>query len=241
MIRLPPSRGSAAMPVRSPYPDVEIPDVSLTAFLFGDFGDRVDAPAFIDGPSGRAITFGELAGMVDKIAGGAERARHRSGRRRRALCPQLAGVGRGLPRRAARQRRRDQRELALHPERAGPPARRLRRQAAHHRLRVPRPGPSRRSPRPGCPRTPSSRWTPSPASRRSPISSPRRPRHPRSRRRPPTPRCCRTRRAPPGGPRASCSRTATSSRTSRQIAAIDRRRRPRRRCWPCCRSSTSTA
>ena len=56
------------MPVRSPYPDVEIPDVSLTAFLFGDFGDRVDAPAFIDGPSGRAITFGELAGMVDKIA-----------------------------------------------------------------------------------------------------------------------------------------------------------------------------
>ena len=68
MIRLPPSRGSAAMPVRSPYPDVEIPDVSLTAFLFGDFGDRVDAPAFIDGPSGRAITFGELAGMVDKIA-----------------------------------------------------------------------------------------------------------------------------------------------------------------------------
>ena len=56
------------MPVRSPYPDVEIPDASLTAFLFGDFGDRVDAPAFIDGPSGRAITFGEVAGMVDKIA-----------------------------------------------------------------------------------------------------------------------------------------------------------------------------
>ena len=37
------------MPVRSPYPDVEIPDVSLTAFLFGDFGDRADAPAFVDG------------------------------------------------------------------------------------------------------------------------------------------------------------------------------------------------
>ncbi len=56
------------MPVRSPYPDVEIPDVSLTAFLFGDFGDRIDAPAFVDGASGRAITFGELAGMVDTIA-----------------------------------------------------------------------------------------------------------------------------------------------------------------------------
>jgi acyl-CoA synthetase (AMP-forming)/AMP-acid ligase II len=56
------------MPVRSPYPDVEIPDVSLTAFLFGDFGDRADAPAFVDGASGRSITFGELATMVDKIA-----------------------------------------------------------------------------------------------------------------------------------------------------------------------------
>ena len=56
------------MPVRSPYPDVEIPDASLTAFLFGNFGDRADAPAFVDGASGRAITFGEIADMVDKIA-----------------------------------------------------------------------------------------------------------------------------------------------------------------------------
>ena len=56
------------MPVRSHFPDVEIPDVSLTAFLFGDFGDRADAPAFIDGGSGRAITFGQMAGMIDKIA-----------------------------------------------------------------------------------------------------------------------------------------------------------------------------
>jgi acyl-CoA synthetase (AMP-forming)/AMP-acid ligase II len=56
------------MPVRSPYPDVEIPEVSLHEFLFGDFGDRVDAPAFVDGGSGRSISFGELASMVDTIA-----------------------------------------------------------------------------------------------------------------------------------------------------------------------------
>jgi acyl-CoA synthetase (AMP-forming)/AMP-acid ligase II len=56
------------MPVRSPYPDVEIPEVSLHEFLFGDFGDRVDAPAFIDGSSGRSITFGDFATMVDKLA-----------------------------------------------------------------------------------------------------------------------------------------------------------------------------
>ncbi len=32
------------MPVRSPYPDVEIPEVSLFDFLFTDFGDRAEAP-----------------------------------------------------------------------------------------------------------------------------------------------------------------------------------------------------
>ncbi len=56
------------MPIRSPYPDVEIPEVSLTEFLLGDFGDRIDAPAFIDGSTGRSITFGEFATMVDKLA-----------------------------------------------------------------------------------------------------------------------------------------------------------------------------
>ncbi|MCY7340312.1 MAG: AMP-binding protein [Pseudonocardia sp.] len=56
------------MPVRSPYPDVEIPEVSLFDFLFGDFGDRADAPALIDGTSGATITFAELEGMVVKIA-----------------------------------------------------------------------------------------------------------------------------------------------------------------------------
>jgi acyl-CoA synthetase (AMP-forming)/AMP-acid ligase II len=56
------------MPVRSPYPDVEIPDVSLFDFLFTDFGERAGAPALIDGGSGATITFAELEGMVLKIA-----------------------------------------------------------------------------------------------------------------------------------------------------------------------------
>ena len=167
------------MPVRSPYPDVEIPDVSLTAFLFGDFGDRADAPAFVDGASGRSITFGELAddGRQDRRRAG--RARHRGGRRRRALRPELAGVGRGLPRRAARQRRRDQRELALHPGRAGPPARRLRREAARHGLAVPRPraGGARRG-RAARGRASVTLDAVDRASRRSPTCSPPRPRRP---------------------------------------------------------------
>jgi acyl-CoA synthetase (AMP-forming)/AMP-acid ligase II len=56
------------MPVSSPYPDVEIPEVSLFDFLFTDFGDRADAPALIDGGSGAAVTFTELKGMALKIA-----------------------------------------------------------------------------------------------------------------------------------------------------------------------------
>ncbi len=56
------------MPIRSPLPDVEIPEVSLHELLFGNFGDRVDALAFIDGSSGRSITFGEFATMVDRLA-----------------------------------------------------------------------------------------------------------------------------------------------------------------------------
>jgi acyl-CoA synthetase (AMP-forming)/AMP-acid ligase II len=56
------------MPVRSPYPDVEIPDVSLYDFLFTGFGERAGAPALIDGATGATITFGELEGMVARIA-----------------------------------------------------------------------------------------------------------------------------------------------------------------------------
>jgi acyl-coenzyme A synthetase/AMP-(fatty) acid ligase len=56
------------MPVRSPYPDVEIPEVSLFDFLFTDFGDRIDVPAFIDGSTGTEVTFGELKGMVLRLA-----------------------------------------------------------------------------------------------------------------------------------------------------------------------------
>ncbi|WP_255426240.1 4-coumarate--CoA ligase family protein [Pseudonocardia sp. C8] len=57
--------------MRSPYPDVDIPDVSLTEFLFADgFGDRADAPAFIDGTTGDQLTYTEFHGLVEKIAGG---------------------------------------------------------------------------------------------------------------------------------------------------------------------------
>jgi acyl-CoA synthetase (AMP-forming)/AMP-acid ligase II len=56
------------MPVRSPYPDVEIPETSLFDFLFTDFGGRDAEPALVDGSSGASVSFAELRGMVERIA-----------------------------------------------------------------------------------------------------------------------------------------------------------------------------
>ncbi len=56
------------MTLVSPYPDVDIPEVSLPDLLFGDLGDHADEPAMIDGMSGRTLTFGQLAGMVTTFA-----------------------------------------------------------------------------------------------------------------------------------------------------------------------------
>ena len=42
--------------LRSPFPDVEIPDVPLSDFVLARAGELGDKPALIDGSSGRTIT-----------------------------------------------------------------------------------------------------------------------------------------------------------------------------------------
>jgi acyl-CoA synthetase (AMP-forming)/AMP-acid ligase II len=57
------------MPVRSPYPDVDIPAVSLPELLFGgDLGGHATLPAFVDGVTGESVTFAELHEQVLRIA-----------------------------------------------------------------------------------------------------------------------------------------------------------------------------
>ncbi|HSJ47082.1 MAG TPA: 4-coumarate--CoA ligase family protein [Euzebyales bacterium] len=58
------------MVLRSPVSDLDIPDVPLHAFILADAGRRADKPALIDGPSGRTVTYGELAQRVDAFAAG---------------------------------------------------------------------------------------------------------------------------------------------------------------------------
>jgi acyl-CoA synthetase (AMP-forming)/AMP-acid ligase II len=54
----------------SPLPDVEIPDVALTPYALRRAAELADKPALVDGPSGRVLTYGQLAGAVAALAGG---------------------------------------------------------------------------------------------------------------------------------------------------------------------------
>jgi acyl-CoA synthetase (AMP-forming)/AMP-acid ligase II len=56
--------------VTSPHPDVQVPEVALHELVLGDAGRRADAPALVDGPSGRTLTYGQLAGGVRRMAAG---------------------------------------------------------------------------------------------------------------------------------------------------------------------------
>src|SRR6267378_3775163 len=53
---------------RGPYPDVTIPEVSLTDFIFSSFTETRDKPALIDGPTGRMLTYKQFEGAVRRTA-----------------------------------------------------------------------------------------------------------------------------------------------------------------------------
>ena len=55
---------------KSPFPDVVIPDMSLTDFVLSRAAEFPDKAALIDGPSGRTITFKALASAVQGVASG---------------------------------------------------------------------------------------------------------------------------------------------------------------------------
>jgi len=52
----------------SPYPDIEIPNLSVPEFVLAAGRERPDAPALIDGLKGDTITHGQLAAYVDRVA-----------------------------------------------------------------------------------------------------------------------------------------------------------------------------
>jgi acyl-CoA synthetase (AMP-forming)/AMP-acid ligase II len=58
---------------RSPLPEVEIPAVPLTEFVFSRAGLFADKPALVDGLSGRVTTYAQLVGAVRSAAAGLAR------------------------------------------------------------------------------------------------------------------------------------------------------------------------
>ncbi|MGH2518646.1 MAG: AMP-binding protein, partial [Chloroflexota bacterium] len=58
---------------RSLFPDVAIPAVPLTELVLRQATELKDKPAFIDGPTGRTLTFGQVAAGVRHVAAGLSR------------------------------------------------------------------------------------------------------------------------------------------------------------------------
>ncbi len=55
---------------KSPYPDAVIPELSAPQYVLQCAQELSDKPALIDGPSGRTITYGQLAQAVQRVAAG---------------------------------------------------------------------------------------------------------------------------------------------------------------------------
>ena len=58
------------MPVASPYPDIALPDRPLGDVVFRRAAELGPRPALVDGGDGSTVTFGELPGLVDRVARG---------------------------------------------------------------------------------------------------------------------------------------------------------------------------
>ncbi len=58
---------------RSPFPEVHIPEVPLTDFVFEKVEQFAGKPALIEGTTGRTITYGELRDLVRRAAAGLAR------------------------------------------------------------------------------------------------------------------------------------------------------------------------
>jgi acyl-CoA synthetase (AMP-forming)/AMP-acid ligase II len=56
--------------IRSAFPDVEIPDVSITEYVLGEAARLGDKPAIIDGASGRTLSYKQLLELVRRLAAG---------------------------------------------------------------------------------------------------------------------------------------------------------------------------
>src|SRR6266699_512122 len=55
---------------RGPYPEVAIPEVSITSFVLQNAAAHGEKPALIEGETGRTITYAQLADSIRRAAAG---------------------------------------------------------------------------------------------------------------------------------------------------------------------------
>ena len=55
---------------KSPYPDIEIPEVPIASFILEHASRFAARPALIDGRTGRTLTYGQLVEAIDRTAAG---------------------------------------------------------------------------------------------------------------------------------------------------------------------------
>src|SRR3990167_8086606 len=230
------------MIIRSTSPDVTVPEVSITEYVLRHAERLGDKPAMVDGPSGRTLTYRQLADGVRRAATGLARRGFKKGDVFAIYSPNLpeyavafnavASLG-GVNTTVNPLYTADELVKQLEDSGArflvtvGPFLDKAREAAARARVEEvfvfgTAGGARPRSPTCSRRRLVRRRWPSTPGATWS---------------------CCRTRAARPACPRASCSRTRTSSPTSASASACrtSTASPSRTPSWPCCRTSTSTA
>ena len=111
-----------AMAIRSPHPDVLVPDVTLPDFVLGGAAARGERVAIVDAVSGVVAHVRRGCRERRPLRGRSRRAWSAARRARRHLRAQRARVRRRVPRRRARRRDEHDRQRALHGRGGGIPA-----------------------------------------------------------------------------------------------------------------------
>src|ERR1044071_6263673 len=55
---------------RGPFPEISVPELSVTEFVLQNLSEHPQKPALIDGPTGRVVTYSELAESISRLASG---------------------------------------------------------------------------------------------------------------------------------------------------------------------------
>ena len=74
---------------RSPWPDVAIPNLPLSDFIFANVSQWAQLPAFIDGPSGRTLSHGEVHDAARRVAASLVQRGLRKGDVFAIVCPNV--------------------------------------------------------------------------------------------------------------------------------------------------------